>query len=123
VVSPVKPAVFGAPGPLVVADVRVVCPEGFLEGSDYEVELVLNRSLDVYEERLISQLRPFGFMPEGGGRLRTWTEVDELDPHAILDMLSTVSARAAQQRQDAAEEQERLTAHAQRLKGVLRPNS
>lgn len=122
--APIRPQRHAsASHPLAVADVRLDYPEGFSPGDPYFVDIVLNRSLDPYEDRTATyDVKLPGFKAEYD-RLRTRKPVDEIDPDEIRGFLHELNAQAAERRQEAAEEMGNLDAHAERLKGVLRPKS
>lgn len=108
---------------LLIADVKVDYPKAFVPGDRYTVEVILNRRLDEYEERVCDrEIRLQGFTVEGD-RLSARQDIEDLDLEDIADFVAAVASRAVELRREAKEEQERLRAKAVQARDVLRPPS
>lgn len=116
-----KPAAWRT-GKILVADVVLQFAEDYMPGDRYQTVIVLSRSLDAYEQRA-TELEPLAGYRASYDQLTTNMHVDDIDPLAILAYLERIASLGADRRQQAVEEQQRLTEHAQKVKSVLRPRT
>lgn len=107
--------------PLTVERIVAACPDDYLAGDPYEVEILLNRELDPYEQRAarvaLRELRGFTLDYD---RLRTRSAVDEIDPFDIAEFVRTVAHHASDLRQQGDVEREELRATTQQLLDSVR---
>jgi hypothetical protein len=121
-VAPIRPAKGWHDRPAVVADIEVNFADDYMPRDRYQVSIVLSRSLDAYELRVI-ELEPLaGFWAERD-RLVTNQHIETIDAVVVESYLTRVTNLATDRRERAVEEKQRIRAEVQKLKSILRPNS
>ena len=101
--------------PLMIKSIEADCPSDYIAGDPYYVNIWFNRELDPYEERAARDARrDFEGLAVEYHRLRTRTEMGDIDPYEIAEFVRTISEQAAMLRQQGDVER-KLRAQAQRL--------